>query len=427
MRAFQVFSVLRQGSAILIAVLLAKSPLGTGGIGAYEMLLYIGFTLTAFWIAGLMQGFLSHYPRLDAGQQPAFLFNAYLLMLGLSALVLVLMWVGKKPLLLALAGQPDLPCFELFILFLCLNAPTFMVEHIYLLLNRPAAIFRFGFWAFGLQVAATLAPVYLGYGLEGAFFALIVLAAGKHLWLLYLLGQFGSVRWKPEQVRKWAVLSIPLILYALMGAFHQSFDNWLVSFRFDGDENMFAVFRYGARELPFSLALANAFGSAVLPDVASNLNSALPAIRQKSLKLFHLLFPLSILMMLSSRWLFPLVFNPDFLDSALLFNIFLLVTISRLVFSRPILVGLNANKPVFYISLVEMAFHVVLGFALSQYWGLAGIAIATVASHSLEKVLLCWYLHRKFGVRLSQYTDMRWFLGYSLAMAASFVAALAGF
>ncbi|HQU61462.1 MAG TPA: hypothetical protein PLU64_19775, partial [Saprospiraceae bacterium] len=92
-RAFQVFNVLRQGATILIAILLAKSALGTEGIGIYEMLLYIGFTLTAFWIAGLMQGFLAQYPQLAPARQPAFLFNAYLLFLGLSTLVLSILWV----------------------------------------------------------------------------------------------------------------------------------------------------------------------------------------------------------------------------------------------------------------------------------------------------------------------------------------------
>lgn len=404
--------------------MLAKSPLGTSGIGAYEMLLYIGFTLTAFWIAGLMQGFLSLYPQMEAHRRPAFLFNAYLLMLALSVLVFAIMWGARQPLLTALAGQAGLPAYELFILYLCLNAPTYLVEHIYLLQHRPKAIFRFGLWAFSLQLVAVLVPVFLGYGLHGAFLALIALAAGKHLWLLFLLRKWGALVWAPALVKQWVVLSFPLALYALMGVFHQSFDNWLVNFRYGGDEHLFAIFRYGARELPFALALANAFGTAMLPEVASGLEAALPAIREKSLKLFHLLFPLSIAMALSSRWLFPLVFRHDFLDSALLFNIFLLVTISRLVFSRPILVGLNANNLVFYISLVEMAFHLALGFILAHYLGLVGIAIATVAAHSLEKVLLCWALYRRFGVRVGQYTDMRWFLGYSLGLLAAFVLSL---
>jgi O-antigen/teichoic acid export membrane protein len=416
--------VLRQGSAILIAILLAKSSLGTVGIGLYEMLLYIGFVLTFFWLSGLMQGFLARYPQLPPGQQPAFLFNAYLVFLALSTMAAAALWWGQGILLPALAGQASLPHYGLFVVFLWLNTPTYLVEHIYLLLDRPAAIFRFGLFAFGVQFAATLLPIFLGYGLDGAFYALIGLALAKHLWLLRLLGQHSVSRLEVQELRRWLYLSFPLVLYALVGALSQSFDNWLVNFTFKGDEHIFAVFRYGARELPLVLALSNAFGLAMLPEVAGSLKAALWAMRDKSRKLFHLLFPLSILLVLTSKGLFPLVFSPDFQESALLFNIFLLVTISRLVFSRTILVGLNANRVVFYISLLELVFHLALGFALAPWLVLAGIALATVAAHTLEKILLCWYLYRRFGIGIGQYTDMRWYLGYSISLALAFVLAL---
>ncbi|MCB0588632.1 MAG: polysaccharide biosynthesis C-terminal domain-containing protein, partial [Phaeodactylibacter sp.] len=97
---------------------------------------------------------------------------------------------------------------------------------------------------------------------------------------------------------------------------------------------------------------------------------------------------------------------------------------SRLIFSRTILVGLNANRMVFYISLLELAFNVSLSFALVPFFGLAGVAIGTVAAHSLEKVLLCWYLYRKFGIGLEKYTNLRWYLAYSVIMVLSFVLAL---
>lgn len=405
-------------------MLLAKSPLSTTDIGIYEMLLYIGFTLTTFWVTGLMQGFLARYPQLPEAERPVFLFNAYLVFLLASSLVLALLLWGKAGVLLVLTGQPELPFYELFAVFLWLNVPSYLVENFYLVLRKPIAIFYFGLFAFGLQVLAVLAPVFLGFGLLWSFYALIGLGILKYIWLGVLLARRSALRLDMRMALHWASLSIPLVLYSLMGSFNQSFDNWLVNFQYKGDEQVFAIFRYGARELPLALALTNAFGSAMLPEVAANLEAALAAIREKSLKLFHLLFPLSILLAFTSRWLFPLVFNEDFSASVLIFNIFLLVTVSRLVFSRTILVGLNANRVVFYISLLELAFNVALSFALVPWLGLAGIAIGTVAAHTLEKVLLCWYLYRKFGIGIGQYTDMRWYLGYSGMLVAGFVLSL---
>ena len=385
------------------------------------MLLYIGFTLSTFWVTGLMQGFLSRYPQLPEEERPAFLFNAYLLFLLSSSLVLALMLWGKTSVLLVLTGQPALPFYEIFAVFLWLNVPSYLVENYYLVLQKPKAILYFGVFAFSLQVLAVLGPVFIFFGLLWSFYALLLLGAAKYAWLILLLGRWSAFKPNLKMILHWASLSIPLILYALMGSFNQSFDNWLVNFRYGGDEQAFAIFRYGARELPMALALTNAFGSAMLPEVAANLGTALFAIKEKSLKLFHLLFPLSIFLVITSKWLFPLIFNEDFSASVLIFNIFLLVTVSRLVFSRTILVGLNANRMIFYISLLELAFNIGLSFALAPFFGMAGIAIGTVAAYSLEKVLLCWYLYRKFGISIGQYTDMRWYLAYSAVLALSFV------
>lgn len=388
------------------------------------MLLYIGFTLTAFWVAGLMQGFLARYPQLPEEERPVFLFNVYLFFLAASSAVLALMLGAKEGVLLVLTGQPELPYYEIFAVFLWLNVPTYLVENFYLVLRRPKVILYFGFFAFGLQVLAVLVPVFLGFGLEWSFYSLIFLGILKYVWLFLLLARRSAFRLSVGMALQWASLSVPLMLYALMGSFNQSFDNWLVNFFYQGDEQVFAVFRYGSRELPLALALTNAFGTAMLPEVADNLEASLLAIREKSLKLFHLLFPLSILMVLTSEWLFPLVFNEDFRASALIFNIFLLVTASRLVFSRTILVALNANRMIFYFSVLELAFNIALSFALVPFLGLAGIAVGTVAAYALEKVLLCWYLYRKFGIGIGRYTNIRWFLAYSTLMVAGFVAAL---
>ncbi|MBP6826421.1 MAG: hypothetical protein KA165_07670, partial [Saprospiraceae bacterium] len=63
-RALQIFQVMRMGAVILTSILLAKSGLDTAGIGNYEMLLYIGTTLTFFWVNGLLQGMPPVYVRL---------------------------------------------------------------------------------------------------------------------------------------------------------------------------------------------------------------------------------------------------------------------------------------------------------------------------------------------------------------------------
>ena len=210
-----------------------------------------------------------------------------------------------------------------------------------------------------------------------------------------------------------------MIGYALISGFPPVFDSWLVGW-FYKDESSFAIFRYGARELPLAIALANALSAAMIPEVTKNKTAAFTIIKQKSLKLYHLLFPLSILLMLTSKWWFPLVFNADFEGSAEIFNVFLLVIISRLVFPQTILMALKETKIILGISILELLLNVVLSILLVQKFGLIGIAFGTVAAFWFEKIAIAIYLHFKHEISFENYTPVGWFLGYSFLLVLSY-------
>lgn len=420
-KALQFFHLARQGTAILIAILLAKSTLSTAEIGTYEMLNYIGFLTSFFWTSGLMQGMLGLYPRLEVEKQRLFVFNAYLVFSALSSIIFLILFLFRHWALLALAHQPELDYFDIFLLFSLVNLPAFLLENYYLLHEKPLQLYYWACFSFGLQLVVVLVPVFLGYGLQMSFYGLTVLGALKWLWLTVFTLRNGT--WKIDRplISKWFSVAVPLVLYALISAINQSYDSWLVGYFFKGDEPTFALFRYGARELPMVIAMSNAFSAAMVPAIAKNLEQGLYQVKEKSKKLFHLLFPASIALMFGSHWLFPLVFSPAFNQSIPVFNIFLLITISRLVFSRTVLVGLQDNRVILLISLLEFLVHIVAGLAFGGRWGLIGIAGAALLAYSLEKVLICVYLYYRHGIRLSAYTPMRWYILYSTLLFGAFL------
>lgn len=412
---------MRQGATILTAILLAKSYLPTSAIGHYEQLLYIGYAVSFFWVSGLIQGLLTTFSDGTDEDRQVYFFNAYLVFGGISLFFFLVLSGFREPALELFTGKGALPFFLLYLLYMLFNMPTYLVENIYLLLGQPKRIFQFGFFSFGGHLVAMLVPVFLGYDFIWSFYGLVVLALIKHGWLLFLLSQKSKARIRWGLIRPWLVLSLPLMGYALLGGLMQTFDNWLVNYWYDGDERTFAIFRYGARELPLALALAHAFGTAMLPEVRENQDKALTSIRVKSRQLFHLLFPISILLLATSNWFFPIVFNADFMESVPVFNTYLLIIFSRLVFSRTILVGLKDNTVVLWISVIELLVNIGVSFLLISWLGLTGVAMATVIAFSLEKLLICGYLYRRHGIGVRRYVDLRWWTGYTLALWAVYL------
>lgn len=416
-KAFQFFHILKQIVLIATAVLLTKSGITQAEIGNYEMLFFLLFAVSFFWINGSIQGFLTKYPQLDSIRQKHLIFQLFVCFSVLSLGVVLLLIIGENSILQVLTNRPQLTHYQIFLIFIFFNLPTYLVENIYLLKERSKALIGFALFSFLLQLVAIILPVLLGYGLRVSFICLAILSVLKYIWLLVLLLEVAQINWQFNLLWETLKLSLPLMLYSLVGGFAQVFDSWLVNFQYDGDPDQFAIFRYGARELPFALAVATAFGSSMLPKLVKSRSESIIEVREKSRILFHLLFPLAIIAAFSSQWLFPLVLNPDFQESYLVFNIYLLILTSRLLFPHTILISLEQNKFIFYTSLVELVINVTASFFLVQKMGLIGIALGTVIAYAFEKIVYIIHLHRDYQLPFHRYTDVRWWAVYSVVLS----------
>ena len=297
--------------------------------------------------------------------------------------------------------------------------PSFLIEYIYLLHEKPQAIIRFGIFAFCSQILIVVIALFFEKGLLWIFNGLLILAILRFLWLFFLVKKYGKVDWQFNALSPYWHVAIPLIGYALIAGFPPVFDNWLVGYFFQ-DPQTFAIFRYGARELPLAIALANALSAAMVPEVTKNQIVAFQILREKSLRLYHLLFPLSIVLMLTSTFWFPKLFNNDFAESAKIFNVFLLVIISRLVFPQTILIALKKTKIILGISIIELLLNIFLSILFVQKFGLVGIAFGTVIAYWFEKIAISIYLHFKHKISFREYTPVDWFIGYSILLLIAY-------
>ena len=141
------------------------------------------------------------------------------------------------------------------------------------------------------------------------FIGLVFSSVFRFVWLLVLLFQHSSPAFNQVFIRKHLKSAAPLVFSMFLSGSGQYIDGFIISRYFDSAT--FAVFRFGARELPLVLLLANAFSASMLPGFAdqSKLKFNLEVIKQNSQKLGLWLFPLSGVLMLMSHWAFPCNFQ----------------------------------------------------------------------------------------------------------------------
>jgi O-antigen/teichoic acid export membrane protein len=222
-------------------------------------------------------------------------------------------------------------------------------------------------------------------------------------------------------------LGYPIILSALLSGSTQYIDGALASFTVGSER--FAVFRVGTVELPMVNQLANGLSNAMLVGFATveKMKLTLVEIKKKSLRMMHYLFPLSIIVMLFSRWFFTTVYNENFNRSADIFMVYQLIIISRLIFPHTILIGLKRTKVLLNISILSIILNITLsllfinGFWFIPGYGLVGLALGTVSVLVLEKIFLVLYNYYKLGIKPAEYIPMKWYLFYSSMIILIFV------
>jgi hypothetical protein len=421
-RALQIFQLLRQGGVIAIAVLLAHSALSKDEIGVYEMLLYLGFLLTSFWVNGGIQGMLSLYPRLSEDEQARLLGQSWLLFGLLAVGVALLCWRSPTWLLGAFLQREELPYLPLFGLFLLGNTIASLQEYFYLLRRQVRAIVAYGLLSSVGQLLAVIVPVYWGYGLGGAVGSLTIVGIAKAAWSLAYVWHHGRWGWSAALARRWWQISWPLALYTLLGVLNQSIGPWLVSFLFAGDSAAFAIYRYGARELPLLGALVGALSSAFIPTIAARHATGLAELRRETERLGNWIFPISIILLLTSQWWFVALFAPKFAPSIPLFVTFLLTTPLHFVFARTLLIALADTRMIPFFAAAGLGLHLLLGSYLGSRYGMLGIAAASVLSFGAEKLALVFYLWRRHGIAWSSYTRLDWLLMWTVLLLVAYLA-----
>ncbi len=412
--ALQSFQLIRFGAFLLIGIVFTKTSLTTAEIGEYEQFLFLAGGISFFWLNGLIRGILPLSGN-ESERQSRF-FNSFLLLTFFTTISIGVLAFAARPLSVAVLNSDHISYLGLLLLYLFFSVPASLVEYFFLLRNEPRKIFGYGAISFFVMIVLVILPSIFEKGIGYCLWGLVISAGLRYLYLWYLLIRSGSWRWSAAFMKEHLSLSFPLILSALLSGSAQYVDGFIVTSRFD--QATFAVFRYGARELPFVLLLANAFSNAMLPVFGSegNVSSALEKIKSESTRLANYLFPLSAVLLLSSHILFPIVFNAQFSQSASIFNIYLLLITSRLLFPQTILIGLKQTPLIAWASLWELVLNVAFSLWFVHLWGIEGVAYATVLAYLFEKSFLSMMVEARLNIPVTKYQNISRHLLYSLLL-----------
>jgi O-antigen/teichoic acid export membrane protein len=426
----QLFQLMKPVIFLIISIVFTKSHLTRAEIGQWEMFMFIAGLISFFWVTGIIQSLLPLYHRNktyskigDNGttKSPE-IFNAFLLLCFFSLLFFVLGHSLKNN-FSVFHYSGNVPYLNLLLLYILLSSPVCLIEYIYLLNNKSYRIFQYGLYTFAAQLTFIITPLLFGKDIIWSIYGLLVISGIRWVWLIVLLKRYTEMKISIEFMKEHLYLGIPLILTSLISGSPQYIDGVIVSAVYR-DPAIFAWFRYGAKEFPLVLMLAYGLSNAMLPEFSTRerMKESLAKIRVKSKQIMHILFPVTMVLMLFARWIYPRIFNPEFQKSADIFLIYSLLIIPRLVFPQTVIVGRKKTHITLIAAVVILALNIPISLLMIKWgYGIIGVALSTFFVYSLEKIFLAGYLWIKMNIKPSEYIPVRLYVFYSVVIAILFI------
>lgn len=417
--AFQFTQLARYATLVLAGIVFAKTTLTQESIGKYETFIFLAGAVSFFWLNGLLKALLPISAGDDEGDKA--IFNGFIVIQAFSLIAGIFLMLMQPVIVSQLLNGKPVPDILLLFIFILTGVPASLTEYIYLIQKRNRAMVIYASVSNGLQLVAVSVPAIMGYGISGILTGLVSVTVLRYLWMLVIVFLVNRIVFSRSFIQKHLKLGVPLTIATFLSGSAQFIDGFIVTSTFD--ESTFAIFRYGARELPLAVLMANALSNAMLPEFASG-KSLLPILKKLKAHvagLMHFLFPLTIILVLISYPLFPVVFNPRFAESAPVFNIYLLLLISRLIMPQTILNGLQITRPIMTVSAAELLVNIILSLILVKYIGIQGVALATFFAFLLEKVILAMIVKKRLQIPVSAYLPVKPFIAYSLLLTIVFV------
>ena len=220
----------------------------------------------------------------------------------------------------------------------------------------------------------------------------------------HLTGQF---QW--PIFREIIQVGFPLYLVELLGASYTYISGFVISTKLD--ESQYAIYRNGSVEIPVLGALYGTISMIFMSDLMRHIQDrAFFKVAEAKKKIITstavFIFPIAFFFIFFSREFILLYLSDKYLDSYRVFIFFSFALLIRLQNYTDILILMKKSTYVLISFILFMLINVSLNLVLSEYWGIIGCAIATIASVYFLAGIQLHFTIKQLNVPYRDYIDI---------------------
>ncbi len=398
------YQFVRLGSNIFLAIIFSKFFYDPQKLSEYETLVLSISTFVFFWNTGFIRFFQSYFPQFKQNSLDFFLSQ----ILTASMIVgLITFWVfnfiqNRWDILSGLIG------IKIFTSIISNPIEYYWIAH------------KKHHWVFGvINIYFTLFILWsvLGYLILG-FGAMLL--GWVFLDILKLLLFTKNLEFSFKIFEKPILYNLFFLSFsALLSGGVEYINFWLVKIYYTDFE--FIIYRYGAREIPFSALMAYGLSAALTSQIQTQ-NLSLKDVKIKIRKLLHSTFPITIFLLMISNALFQFLYGKNIAQAAKVFDIFLLLNISRvLIFDIYLLANQKHRFFLFTATTEILIVSLISGLGIYCSWKVEYLGFSVLVAYLFERFILALKV-KTLDINVTHFFPMNWWLLYSFITLGIFLA-----
>ncbi|ARA94449.1 hypothetical protein AWN76_015660 [Rhodothermaceae bacterium RA] len=336
-------------------------------------------------------------PRLEPRQRLPFVLQSVGILAGVGLLVTagVFMFAGE---IARLFNSPGLAALlRLFCLFPLLTLPTLVAEGVLVSLDRARDFALFTIFERVLSFVAAVGALVLFDSVAAVLWAILMAAVvrlGAAWWLVRRA--LRGLPWgeRPVSLARQIRFGLPVGAANVVNILNVEIDKLVISVYFSVAQ--FARYTNGAFDIPVVGTVAGALNSVLMPEFArahqeDHVDDVVGLWNGAITRSALLFVPLMGFLFFFAEDLITLVFSNKYAESAVIFQIYLVAMIPKIVWFGPILVALGYPREPLVGASIALVSNVVLNVVLIRWVGFTGPAWATVIT---TFVLVGYYMMR---------------------------------
>ena len=417
-RYLQVNGLIRFFFVLLQGVFMAKSDLPMEVIGMIEILLFAIYFGKYAAVNGGLRGLYSlnnsAEQNLKYGHiKPGTLFfgsHVFSFLLGGFAIL----YLFLKPEVAESLGDP-------WLIYSCVFGAVFFgvssEYYEYHFVKRKAFKQLLTFGTIYHLVSLVILIVFVIYKLDVKAYLLGLVAWTFLRWLHVLILYRHSFIYTRKNIWSGILFLIPLILHNAITNLMTFVDPIIITNYFGPED--FVIYRYGAREFPLIGVYISAIVSGLIYTFTKD-GLKYQTLKQEISKLMHVVMPIACLLILFSPKLFQIVYRDEFIQSALIFNVYLFILVSQVLMVQIVFFVKKMNWKLVWFSIYELIVNVFLSVILLQYFGVVGVALATVLAFAIHRLCMMLYLKYNYEIEFSKFYPVWTHVAYTALLLGAF-------